>query len=195
MNFIEPGSSRLKSLEIFGAFALSFAAAILAFVMLGLIPMLIFTVGFFGGLFFWIIIPSSTTYDELKYPYMLTFVGFVFHKFEERKMDFFPELSKLTGVPVPDTSSPLVYLLYSVAAFWILIPFLIRREYEFGYYLAWTFFASMGIVELAHFIFPLLTEGPYRYFPGMMSVVFLAPMAWWGLWCLAKSRAGMVQAS
>jgi hypothetical protein len=60
------------------------------------------------------------------------------------------------------------------------------RGYEFGRFLAWTFFASMGITELAHFGLPLLTQRPYGYFPGMGSVVVLAPLAWWGMWRLSR---------
>jgi hypothetical protein len=55
--------------------------------------------------------------------------------------------------------------------------------------LAWTFFTSMGITELAHFLLPLLTTEPYGYFPGMASVVVLAPLAWWGMWRLARGVA------
>ncbi|WP_137761645.1 hypothetical protein [Pontibacter sp. SGAir0037] len=62
------------------------------------------------------------------------------------------------------------------------IPFLHGRGYAFGYYLAWTFFAAMGITELAHFIFPFFTNGGDSYFPGMASVFVLAPFAWWGMY-------------
>jgi hypothetical protein len=39
----------------------------------------------------------------------------------------------------------------------------------------------MGITELAHFIFPVLVNEPYGYFPGMASVLVLAPRTWWGI--------------
>jgi hypothetical protein len=58
-----------------------------------------------------------------------------------------------------------------------------------GYYLAWTFFASLGITELAHFVLPLFSEQPYGYFPGMATVVLLAPSAWWGMVRLRSGRA------
>ena len=69
---------------------------------------------------------------------------------------------------------------------WLLIPPLVSRGYAFGYYLAWTFFAAMGITELAHFIFPIVAGGPYGYFPGMATVLLLAPAAWWGMRNLAR---------
>lgn len=62
------------------------------------------------------------------------------------------------------------------------MPFLVIHRVAFGYYLAWTAFAAMGITELAHFlIFPFLRGEPYSYFPGMASVILLAPVAWWGM--------------
>ncbi|MER8476717.1 hypothetical protein [Mesorhizobium sp. M1163] len=88
------------------------------------------------------------------------------HKIEERELDFFPALSQLAGVPVPEAGSSLAVLLYVLAAGWLLVPLLMPRRYSFGYYLAWTFFTSMGVIELAHFVFPLFMDGPYGYFPG-----------------------------
>jgi len=54
--------------------------------------------------------------------------------------------------------------------------------------MAWSLFASMGITELAHFFLPFMTTDPYGYFPGMASVIVLAPLAWWGM-------AGMIRAN
>jgi len=44
----------------------------------------------------------------------------------------------------------------------------------------------MGITELAHFVFPSFTNKAYGYFPGMASVVLLAPVAWWGMYRLSR---------
>lgn len=169
--------------------ALLFTAAALAlgYTLLGLLPMLLFAFGFLGGLLLWILVPGATPFSAMRGPYFLTLSLFVLHKLEERYLDFFPALSRITGVPVPDTSSVFVVLLYALAAAWLLIPFLVSRTNQFGYYLAWTFFTSMGVVELAHFIFPLLQDGPYGYFPGMATALFLAPAAWWGLYRLAHA--------
>lgn len=71
---------------------------------------------------------------------------------------------------------------------WLLVPVLIKRGYEFGYYLAWTYFTAMGITELAHLIFPLIKGSAYGYFPGMASVVLLAPVAWWVIYGLVSGR-------
>lgn len=170
--------------------ALLFTLAILAlgYVMLGLLPMFLFAFGFLGGFILWILIPTNAPFAAIKVPYFLTLGFFVLHKLEERYLDFFPALSQITGVPVPDTGSILVFVLYAAAAAWLLIPFLLKRGYAFGYYLAWTFFTSMGVIELAHFFFPFFLEWPYGYFPGMASVILLAPVAWWGMYRLASKR-------
>jgi len=171
-------------------FALLFSLVAVAsgYVALGLIPAIVFTFGFLGGYVLWLLIPSNASYFSIKIPLFLTLALFVVHKIEERTMNFFPALSEITGVPVPDMSSPLVYLLYATAIAWLLIPFLLKRQHPLGYYFAWTFFASMGITELAHFVFPFFLDQPYGYFPGMASVLFLAPLAWWGIYRLARNR-------
>lgn len=168
------------------AFALLFTLAVLVlgYVLLGILPMFLFAFGFLGGFILWLSLPTTVSFAIIKVPYFLTFAFFIFHKLEERYFNFFPRLAEITGVPMPDTNSILVYLLYLFAGAWLLIPFLVKRGYSFGYYLAWTFFTSMGVIELAHFVFPFFLEGSYGYFPGMISVFFLAPTAWWGMWRL-----------
>ena len=169
-------------------FALFFTLTVLVlgYVMLGLLPMFLFAFGFLGGFILWIIIPTNVSFNSIKTPFFLALVFFVLHKYEEKKMNFFPRLSEITGVPVPETNSFLVYLLYAFAFSWLLIPYFMKRGHSFGYYLAWTFFTAMGVTELAHFFFPFLTTKPYDYFPGMATVVILAPTAWWGLYRLSQ---------
>lgn len=58
---------------------------------------------------------------------------------------------------------------------------LVKRGQALGWFLAWTFFAAMGISELAHFIFPLISGRGYQYHGGLITAGLLAPMAWWGL--------------
>lgn len=168
------------------ALVLTLTTIVLGYILLGALPMVLFSFGFLGGFVTWLSIPSAATYPAIGNPYFLTLGFFVLHKLEERYFDFFPALSEITGVPVPETDSFLVVALYSCAATWLLVPYLVSRGHQFGYYLAWTFFMSMGITELAHFIFPLLIDRPYGYFPGMLSVIVLAPAAWWGMWRLAR---------
>ncbi|MGE3335403.1 MAG: hypothetical protein AB7I36_17290 [Rhodospirillaceae bacterium] len=170
---------------------MAFTAAVvtLGYVMLGLMPMLLFALGFVGGLGLWLLIPKRSSFTRIKVPYFVALGLFIVHKLEERYLDFFPALSQITGVPTPPTDSVLVYLLYALAACWLLIPWLVSRSADFGYFLAWTFFTSLGVIELAHFVFPFFRDGPYGYFPGMASVVLLAPAAWWGMWRLSHPPA------
>lgn len=156
------------SIIIFAAF-FTIAVLVLGYSLLGLLPMFLFAFGFLGGFILWLLVPTNASFAAIKIPYFLTLVFFVLHKLEERFFDFFPALSEITGVPMPDTNSVLVYLLYAFASAWLLIPYLIGRSLQFGYYLAWTFFTAMGVTELAHFIFPFFTKEPYGYFPGMAS--------------------------
>lgn len=106
---------------------------------------------------------------------------------EENIFKFQEKLSEITGTPVPSLASPsLILLVLMSVGGWLLVPYFMKRNYEFGSYLAWSFFSSMGFTELAHFVFPFFEDKPYGYFPGMMSVLILAPLAWWGMICLSK---------
>lgn len=180
-------ASKNKSTVIL-AIAFTITAIALGYIALGILPAFIFTFGYLGGLFLWLFIPTNTSFRQIAWPYFITLAFFILHKIEERKMDFFPALSQITGVPVPDATSTPAILLYAIATVWLAIPILVARRNQFGYYLAWTFFASMGITELAHFAFPFFTDKPYGYFPGMWSVIALAPSAWYAMWRMYKKR-------
>lgn len=156
----------------------------------GLLTSLIFSSGFLGGFVLWLLFPSNTPYETLKAPYFMALFLFLAHRVEEKVAGFFDFLSRTTGVPTPDIGSWEVVslVLISVGA-WLSVPFLMKKGYEFGYYLAWTFFAAMGITELAHWIvFPFFVEPKIQYIPGMISVVFLAPVAWWGMLRLSHGK-------
>lgn len=178
-----------QRLTIVIALLFTVSVIFLGYIMLGLIPMFLFAFGFLGGFILWLLIPTNVSFATIRVPFFLTLAFFILHKYEERKMDFFPRLSEITHVPVPETDSFFVYLLYAFAGAWLLIPFLVKRGKSFGNYLAWTFFTSMAITELAHFFLPFFTEEPYGYFPGMLSVVVLAPTAWWGLYRLSRKKS------
>jgi len=168
-------------LSIALAAALTLLTVVVGYWALGLLPMVLFALGFVGGFVAWLVVPTAGAYSSIRDPYFLTLALFAVHKLEERYADFFPALSEITGVPTPDPRSYAAVALYVAAAGWLLIPSLMTRRISFGHFLAWTFFLSMGVIELAHFLFPLLTDCPYGYFPGMGSVIPLAPAAWWGL--------------
>lgn len=144
--------------QISGAGALTVTVLVIGYLALGLLPAFLFSFGFVGGFVLWLAIPTSSPFQCLKLPYLLTLGAFILHKYEERHWDFFRALSRITGKEMPEPNSVLAVLLYASAATWLLVPWLVNRRHPWGYYLAWTFFTSMGVIELAHFVFPLLTR-------------------------------------
>lgn len=166
--------------------ALGFALMVpaIGYFYLGLLYAALFTAGYIGGFILWIIVKTTTSWESIRTPFWLTMGAFLFlHKVEENRMKFFEVMSEnITGDPVPGVTTGLIIgMLIIPIGTWLLIPFLVKRGSEIGYYFAWSFFASMGITELAHFVLPLFTGESYGYFPGMISVIVLAPLAWWGM--------------
>ncbi len=174
------------------AAVVTFVTLALGYVAFGGFTMLIFTAGFAGGLALWLLLPTRGSWSTVRVPYWIALGLFVVHRIEENQAGFFARLAEVSGVPTPSLSSPALILLVliSVGA-WLAVPVLLARGYALGQYFAWTFFASMGLTELAHFlVFPFLTAKPLAYFPGMASVVLLAPVAWWGMWRLYRGTKG-----
>lgn len=110
----------------------AFATVLLGYVLLGFLPMALFASGFVGGLLIWLIVSDRATYQDVRIPYLISLGLFILHKLEEREMDFFPALSQITGVPVPEEGSPLAILLYVLAAAWLLVPLLMTLRISFG---------------------------------------------------------------
>lgn len=168
-------------------FFFSLTIPALGYVTLGILPASIFLVGFFGGFVLWLVMPMRAPWRVTRIPYFAALFLFLLHRgVEEQFFGFFPALAEITGVPLPEPTSPVVIVLVALSLVWVLSPLLIKRGHPFGYYGAWSVFFTLGVGELAHFLFPLLTPEPYGYFPGMVTVVFLAPVAWWGMWRLYK---------
>lgn len=177
---------------IISALLFSVTIPAIGYLYLGALVSVLFLIGYFGGFLLWMLAPAGAPYASIKIPFWATLLAFIFlHKVEENITGFFGVLSqKITGIPAPELTPLLgVGLLILPVGAWLIAPFLVKRGYDLGYYLAWTLFASMGITELAHFIFPLLTNEPYGYFPGMWSVLVLAPLAWWGMRRLSRKSA------
>lgn len=172
------------------ALAFSFLVPLLGYFYLGLLYALLFFIGYLGGFILWMTTPVHASWSSIRLPFWLTLLAFLLlHKVEENRMAFFETVSsKITGTPMPEATLPLLLsLLIIPVGAWLAVPLLLQRDHEFGRYLAWTFFASMGLTELAHFIMPVLAGEPYGYFPGMASVFILAPLGWWGMWRLRSA--------
>ena len=176
-----------NKLTILAAIAMTAAILGLGCLSFGVWTMVIFSSGFGVGLVLWLIFPREPAFADIKWPFIIAFTLFIAHRIEEYTTSFFDELARMTGTATPDIGSWQVVLLVLLSVGgWIAMPFLVIHRIAFGYYLAWTAFAAMGITELAHFlIFPFLTGEPYGYFPGMATVIVLAPVAWWGMARLA----------
>ena len=171
---------------VIAALAFSLAVPAIGYLSFGLVPASIFLVGYLGGFILWMFVPDRASFASVKVLYLVTLLLFILHRVEEYVSEFQRVLSGITGVPVPEVASlPIIILLIGSVLAWVLAPLLMQRGKAFGFYLMWTFFVSMGVSELAHFIFPLFIQEPYGYFPGMASVFLLAPAAWFGMWRLA----------
>jgi hypothetical protein len=186
--------ARRSPIMILTALALALLVPVFGWIYLGPLYAVLFLIGYGGGFLLWCVVPSNATWLSIRTPYWLTMAAFLgLHKLEENRMKFFEEMSsKITRTPMPEVSIGLVLtlLVFPIGA-WLLVAPMMKHHSEWGRLLAWTFFASMGLTELAHFFLPLLAPGPYGYFPGMASVVVLAPLAWWGMWRLAQRHQGV----
>lgn len=171
------------------AFGCTLAVPLVGYIALGIVPALIFLVGFMAGLVLWTFARNDVPFERIKVIYWVTFALFILHRIEEKFMGFFEALSKITDVPTPEiTSWPVIVMVVLSVGVWLGAPYLMKKGNPLGYYFAWTFLACAGISELAHFIFPFLIGTGYNYFPGMISVLFLAPAAWYGIWLLWSSN-------
>lgn len=187
---------RINRIVLLGTIVYSLFIPSIGYFYVGSLVAFLFLVGYIGGFAMWIMFPSKASWSEIRTPYWTAFAVYIFlHKVEENRMKFFEVLGeKITGIPVPELSPLLVIgLLILPIGAWLLIPILVKRGHPTGYYLVWTYFMSFGLVELAHFIFPLLTGEPYSYFPGMISAAILSPIGFWGMWKLAKG--GVIEES
>lgn len=173
---------------VVAAFVFTIAILTVGYLAFGVLTDLIFASGFLTGFLLWLFVKAKPSFEQIKLPYWITLILFIVHRVEEKTMNFFDRLAEITGVPTPEIASfeVIVLVVVSVGA-WLSIPFLMKRRYDFGYYLGWTFFSAMGITELAHFVFPFFLDEPYSYFPGMASVIILAPVAWWGMKRLSEN--------
>ena len=172
---------------IASALVFSLLVPLLSLVYLGPFYAALFLVGYLGGFALWIVVRSHASWKAIRVPYWLTALAFAAHKAEENRTQFFDVVSsQITGTPPPVLSFGLVLALLIVPLVaWLAIPWLMGRTPEFGRFLAWTFFTSMGLTELAHFAMPVLAGQPYGYFPGMASALLLVPLGVWGMWRLA----------
>jgi hypothetical protein len=161
---------------------ITLAVPLIGYLSFGIVPAALFFVGYFSGFILWLLVPNTAPFASIKWIYWITFLLFVVHRIEEKVSGFFDTLAEMTGIAKPEiVSVPIILLLITSVGAWILGPVMASKRHPIGIYLVWTFFASMGVTELAHFVLPFFRNEAYGYFPGMASVFVLAPVAWYGM--------------
>ncbi len=175
---------RPSALHVAIGAAFSLTMVVLGQLAVGTLVAIVFSTGFVLGWVLWVAVPDRASFDTLKVPYVVALVAYAVHRTEEEVADFVGAIERLTGDQAVDVVSPVSVTLVVLSVAWMLSPLLVRWGHPLGYYGAWTLFAGFGVLELAHFVFPLMTPEPYGYFPGMWTVPLIAASGWWGMWRL-----------
>jgi hypothetical protein len=100
--------------------------------------------------------------------YLLTVASLHLHIMEEYSMGFAPRMSRLFGIPMFTERSFLISFAFVGIVLWILAGVGLIYRNPLANYAAWFMF-SIPVMEISHYIFPLLEGGPYHYFPGMWT--------------------------
>lgn len=170
------------------AFLFTLAMVVLGALAIAPLVGVVFASGFFTGFVLWLIMPMQATFQTIKLPYVVAILAYIIHRTDEEVSEFVPAMEELTGSTAAAVTSPVSIVLVVLSLVWMLSPLLMKYGYAFGFYGAWTLFAGFGIIELAHFVFPLLTPDSYGYFPGMITAPLIAAVGWWGMWRLWKGN-------
>jgi hypothetical protein len=168
------------------AVAATFSATMVALGALALGPLvgIVFATGFFGGFLLWVVGPPYASFATMKVPYIVALIAYVIHRVDEELSGFVAAMEALTGHEAVAVVSPVSISLVALSLAWMLSPLLLRRRHALGHFGTWSLFTGFGVIELWHFVFPLLTPEPYGYFPGMITAPLIAAVGWWGMWRL-----------
>lgn len=146
--------------------------------------------GFAVGLALWLARPARAAFSDIKVPYLVALGAFVVHRIDEEVSDFVPAIEEVAGREAADVLSIGSLILVVLSLAWMLSPLLLRYGHPLGQFGAWSVFAGFGVIELWHFVFPLLTPEPYGYFPGMITAPIIAAAGWWGMWRMWQVTRG-----
>ena len=105
---------------------------------------------------------------EILVPYVLTVMCFIVHVAEEHYTGFPGALSELMGTHVSDEGF-LFVAAFAAPLLWLSGLLLLHFRIRLGEYVMWCLFAAMIVSEQAHYIFPLMQDGTFHYFPGMVT--------------------------
>lgn len=158
-----------------------------AYVMLGIIPAVVFTVAFGGGLALYIATAWRARFDTLKVivPYLLTVMLFMIHTFEEYVTDFEDTVSALAGRTVPEFDLLLI-IAWLAPLMWVGGAVMLIKRWAFGYYFLCAFFVAMTVAELAHYLFPFVIDGTFHYESGMYTAALPLITAYYGLYVMMR---------
>lgn len=100
--------------------------------------------------------------------YLLTVACLHLHIMEEYLMGFAPKMSHLFGIPIFTEQTFLISFAFVGIALWILAGIGLLYRNPLANYAAWFMF-MIPVMEITHYIFPLIEGGTYHYFPGMWT--------------------------
>jgi hypothetical protein len=163
------------------------ATVLVGYVLAGLVPAIVFSVAFGGGLLLYVATAWRRQFDTRRVvvPYLLTVMLFLVHTYEEYLTDFEGLLGTIAGRTVAE--SDFLLLVAWLAPFtWVGGAVLLIRQSAIGYYFLCAFFVAMTIAELTHFVFPFVIDGTFHYESGMYTAALPLIPAYYGLYVMMR---------
>lgn len=146
-----------RSLNIGVAVAILSIATLAAYVKIGLAPVIIVGGAGFIGLLMWMKTYLDDPLDPriILPPFLLTVAALELHMAEEYLTSFGPAMSRLFDISWTERSFLLVFAFIGPATYSLTALGLFHRV-RFAGFIAWFIFIGPGLLELTHFVFPLI---------------------------------------
>ena len=173
--------SKRISIIVLVAFIVLFVGS--GYILLGLVPAIVFSVASVGGLVLWLFSTYRTPIDTGKVivPYLCAVVLFIVHVYEEYFTDFEVAMTNITGFHMLERNF-LTIAAFIAPILWLTGAILLLKRLQIGYYFLNFFFVAMTIAELSHFIFPFVEDGTFHYVSGMYTAALPLIPAGYGLY-------------
>lgn len=152
----------------------------MAYILMGKIPAMVFSVASVGGLVLWLFTTYKTPIDPFKViiPYLATVIFFIVHVYEEYLTDFEVAMTDIFGFHIPEENF-LTVAAFLAPAMWVAGAILLLKRTQIGYYFLSFFIVAMTMAELAHYVFPFMEDGTFHYVSGMYTAALpLIPAAY-----------------
>lgn len=172
----------MKHLDIIGPGLFVVFLAIISYLFLGKIGPVVIGGAGAAGFFLYLKTGYRNRFDTSKViiPYLLTVIFFIIHVYEEYIFGFETVASALSGEEVSQVNF-LTFAGFFAPVMWIAGAILIIKRWTLGYYFLAFFFVAMTVAELAHFIFPFILYGEWRYTAGVATAAIPLIPAFYGL--------------